>query len=104
MGRAIQRRRFFQRAIDGFEVAFNRPDVQRDTAHVGKDDAAVGVEADERDVLARRSNNAYRATSDSTAGNIWKISIPFSRVAFPGSAYGRKRRRRWWRERRYRSR
>ncbi|MOA12331.1 hypothetical protein D3C78_1323130 [compost metagenome] len=49
----VQCRRFFQRIIDGFEIALDGPDVQRDAAHIGENDPAVGVQTDKRNVLAQ---------------------------------------------------
>ena len=86
-GRAIQRRRFFQRAIDGFEVAFNRPDVQRDTAHVGKDDAAVGVEADERDVLAQAVKQRVQGNQRQHRREHLENQHPFQQGRFPREAH-----------------
>ncbi len=72
---AIQRGGLFQRAVDSLRAAFNRPDMQRNAAKIGEDHAAMRIRRPINGMYCPvRSNNAYSATRDKTAGNIWEKS------------------------------
>ena len=89
-GRTVQRRRFFQRAVDGFEVTFDRPDVQRDTAHIGEDDAAVGIQADERHVLAESVKQGIQRDQRQHRGEHLENQHPFQQRCFTREAHAGK--------------